>query len=297
MIFLLRSLMPSALEHIIDPETIQNVKDFEWLSKLLSRGYTHGKHFSNRLGSGNEFQQFRPYVPGDDIRGIDWKMYAKTEKYYIRQTDVESERKYLFIIDNSPSMKYRENGWTKLLLTKLLVAAMSRIVSNQGDGFGIMAGGLELPIKSGLRHWQYMIEELYRLDFSTLEFPMEASLGKNVSVAYYSDFYHPSQEIERRLKNYKTPQTDVINFHLLGGAEKTLNFTRNSTFVDLESSEKIDVDAPATRQEYERKLSAHINTVRRLSYRLGADYYEVNMNGKLSEVLRHFFHRMQFSPT
>ena len=286
--------MQTKSQHIIDPKTIQDVKSFEWIAKKLANGFLHGKHNASRLGVGMEFQQYRPYVSGDDIRAIDWKMYAKTDKFFIKQTSIDTEHKFVFVIDNSMSMKYEEEGWSKLMYAKLLSAAMMNILSNQGDHFSWQSGEQMMPMGSGKRHLQYCIETLYLLDIGDNSFG-DPVHHRSSTIILIADFYQPISKIQDYVRSIKHPRTELILFHLIGVAEKNLNFRPNTTFVDLESKESIDVNSEKIRKTYQQKLGAHISKVKNISFEYGAMYEEVLLNGDIVESLRRFFHHYQYS--
>ncbi len=287
--------MANNKSHIIDPKTIQDVKTFEWIAKKLASGFLHGKHDASRLGIGMEFQQYRPYVSGDDIRGIDWKMYAKTDKLFIKETSIQTEHKYVFLIDNSFSMKYEENGWSKLIYTKLLTAAMMRVLNNQGDHYSWQSGKKMMPMGFGNRHWQHSIESLYLVDFSNNEIKAIPANIKDSTIIWISDFYLPIVEIQNYIKQIKHPKSELILMHILGENEKLLNFGTNATFIDLETKEKIDVNSEKSRKEYQQKLNLHITQLRNISFEFGALYNEVSLNLPISESLRNFYHHYKYA--
>lgn len=287
--------MQRSRENIIDPKTIQDVKSFEWIAKKLASGFMHGKHEASRLGAGMEFQQFRPYVSGDDIRGIDWKMYAKTDKLYIKETSIQTENKYRFIIDNSPSMKYTEDGWSKLFYAKLLCAAMMSVLSNQGDHFSWVSGSQSMPIGSGKRHWQHCIETLYPLNFEKGNFQSNLIPQTSITNILISDFYTPLSDIKESLKLLKHPKSELILFHLMGSKERTLEFGANTTFVDLETNERLDVNADKKKKAYQEKLSRHISQLRNTCFEMGAVFEEVLTTESITISLQRFFHHYQYA--
>ncbi|WP_235296569.1 DUF58 domain-containing protein [Portibacter marinus] len=278
---------------MIDPSTIQSLKNFEWISKILAKGFMQGKHSSGRLGQGMEFQQYRNYLPGDDIRNIDWKMFAKTEKLYIKQSIIETEHHYHFIIDNSRSMLYEENGWSKLMLAKILTSSMMRIVANQGDRFSWQASEENMPRGSGMKHWHYAIEKLYNLTTSTTSLNLHPGFLRNATIIYMSDFYDQIEVLQSQFKLLKNPLTEVVLFHILGTKEKSLTFGRNTTFLDLESGEKLNVNAVATQSQYQKRLLAHLNALNNICLALGIHLEECLMNRSITECLRQFFHVYQ----
>jgi uncharacterized protein (DUF58 family) len=282
-----------ASQKIVDAETIHSVKDLEWIAKVLADGFLHGKHESGRLGSGMEFQQYRPYVIGDDIRNIDWKMFAKTDKYYVKQTSIPTEHKNCIVIDNSLSMNYQEAGRSKLLFAKILTAAITRVLSNQGDQFSWQSGDHSIPMSSGLRHWQNALNDLYSLDASKNDSISPPLARNHTTFLWISDLYYPIEEIEAFFKSIKGPKSELIVFHILGDAEKSLSFSKSSTFVDLETNERIDVNAPKIRKQYQEKLSAHIEHVRNLCFEYGVFHEQMSLNEPIASSLSRFFFHYQ----
>jgi len=234
-------------------------------------------------------------MSGDDVRTIDWKMYAKTEKFYIKQTSIQTEHQYVFILDNSKSMEYEEGGWSKLMFGKILLAAMMRVLANQGDHFAWRSRSANFPMGSGMRHWQHGLETLYLLKSTDVAKFIEPIEKQSTTFVWVSDFYHSSSDIQKYAQKLKNPKTDLIMFHLLGEAEKNLNFGANTTFVDLENGERMDVNAKRTREEYKAKLQAHSSKLRNIGFETGAHYEEILINRPIADTLRRFFHHYQYS--
>lgn len=275
-------------------QNIHSVSDLEWLAKILSAGFIQGKHNSARLDIGLEFQQFRPYVQGDDIRAIDWKMYAKTEKYYIRQAITETEHNFQFILDNSKSMLYAENGVSKLLLGKILTAAMSNIMVNQGDKFSWVAGEKNIPAGTGIRHWNRSLNDLYELDSSEADAKVLPVNRENLILIWITDGYYSMKEINEYLSFIKNVKTEVILFHITGLLEKALDFPGNSTFVDLESGEQIELNPTTYKKIYVEQLLSHFHQIRNHCLRQGIWYYEMILQDDLKIALEFFMHKYNY---
>ncbi len=282
-------------ENIILPEAIQSVADLEWIARILSRGFLHGKHYSQRLGSGMEFQQYRPYVQGDDIRNIDWKMYAKTDKYYIRQTAIETDHEYAFIIDNTPSMTYREIGPSKLTLSKILVATISKVFSDQGDAYSLHDYRNHLTLGNGQRHWSNTIQYLIRLEPSEEERKLPY-FHQERTIIWLSDGYGTLDEMKSTLKWLKNPKTEVIFFHIMGEKELSLDFGNNVIFKDLEKGEIMEVNTTQFRETYQNKINTHFHKVKNLCFELGVYYERIIMDHPVTETLRQFFNKYQYLP-
>lgn len=285
-------------ENLIDAELIHSVNDLEWMAKVLADGYLHGKHDSRRLGSGMEFQQYRPYVIGDDIRNIDWKMFAKTDKYFVQQSSIPAEHKTTVIIDNSMSMKYQEGGRSKLLFAKILTAAITRILTNQGDQFSWHGGDHSMPISSGLRHWQNSLNALFSLESSKRRTIQRPIARNHTTYLWITDLYYSLNEIEAFFKAIIGPKSQLILFHVLGDAERTLDFSKASTFVDLETGKRIEVNAPKSRKKYQEELSAHVRQVRNLCFEYGVFHELMSLNAPIAASLsRFFFHYQIIAPS
>ncbi|MEO1254564.1 MAG: DUF58 domain-containing protein, partial [Bacteroidota bacterium] len=117
----------------IDPEVISSIREFDWAIRSLAMGEYYGIKQSRRLGTGMEFSQYRPYSQGDDLRQLDWKMYARTDKFYIKQSEVETNIDVTFIIDTSRSMNYQEDNWSKLEASKMLCGILAYVALQNGD--------------------------------------------------------------------------------------------------------------------------------------------------------------------
>lgn len=181
------------------------------------------------------------------------------------------------------------------MLGKLITAAMMRIVANQGDLFSWSSNNVNVSTGSGLRHWQYCIEELYHLDIHTSLQPLASESRAGVTIVWISDFYGKVDEIYTQLRRLKNHKSELILFHLMGEDEKTLNFGRNSTFIDLESNERLNVNSSASKDTYLKKLSAHLASIKHLCFEAGAIYQEVSMNKPITVALRQFFHHYKYS--
>lgn len=273
---------------------IHSIKDLEWMAKILAEGYMYGKHLSQKLHTGMEFQQFRQYVQGDDVRAIDWKMYAKTGKFYIRQSPMESEHHFSFILDNSPSMDYEEGDFSKLTIGKLLVATISRICANQGDVFRWQTLDRSVSKGTGLKHWSLSLHRLF--DVASTEVKEQISLphDANQVIIWISDLYYSIDEIKATLKELKSPKSEVIVFHIMGNKEKHLDFPSGVTFEDLENGRNIQLNPGYYRDIYQKRLASHLRQIKDVCTQNGIWYHEHNMQENLKVSIRYFLMHYNF---
>lgn len=277
-------------------ELLANIEDFDWLVKALAMGEHLGKKSSKRLGTGLEFSQYRPYSQGDDLRQLDWKIYARTDKFYIKQSEIDTNISVTFIPDQSASMKYAEGEWSKQAHSKLLIAILAFLSSENGDKYGISGihqGDLGLIPHLGKKHWQRFLSHLINLEESTsFSKPLIPKVQEKELFVVFTDLYEKDDEWLSFIKTLKTRRNEVIVFHLMGEQELNLSFTKTTLFKDLEDNTEIKIDPPILKESYQQKLSQWIETLREDFRNEGVDYTLVNMAEPIDQVINQFlWHR------
>ena len=129
--------MNNEIKELLKPEILNTVSGLELIARIVVEGFMSGSNKSQTIGSGQEFSQYRTYEPGDDLRQLDWKMYARSERYYIKQAEIETNITVKFILDASQSMAYTENGISKLMYAKIMTAALAYLARKQSDTYGL----------------------------------------------------------------------------------------------------------------------------------------------------------------
>lgn len=267
-------------------DLIGDISSLELYARLLAKGLMIGKHSAAKLSSGMEFSQYRAYCQGDDLRLMDWKMYAKTGKYYIRQSRVETENHMHLHLDNSKSMLYREDGISKLELARILSASLSYIAAQQGDHYNFYSDE-DLMFKGrNFKDWRNALIKISE---------MQINQGSDVKKAYtpskgihiwITDLYEDIDAIDLRVKSLVSPMSELIVLHVAGDKEEKLDFSHDATFVDLETNEEVEVDAPKYAKKYEQALSMHFANVKKTILRHQAYYLKIYLGSDLSESIR-----------
>lgn len=277
-------------------ELLTNIEEFDWLVKTLALGEHMGKKNSKRLGAGLEFSQYRPYSQGDDLRQLDWKIYARTDKFYIKQSEIDTNISVTFIPDQSASMKYEEDRWSKQAHSKLLIAILAFLSSENGDKYGVSgihSGDLGLVPHIGKKHWQRFLNHLIALPESK-EFskPTIPKVQEKELFVVFSDLYDKDEEWLSFIKTLKTRRNEVIIFHLMGDQELTFNFSKTTLFRDLEDNTELKVDPAAFKENYQKNLTQWIERLREGFRNEGIDYALVNMSEPIDQVINRFlWHR------
>jgi len=264
---------------------IENAQHLEWLSRKVSKHHLYGTHASKQIGQGLEFEQYRPYIQGDDLRQLDWKLYAKTGKYYIKQSPVAAQNHQHVVIDNSPSMLYREGTYSKLELAKIICGAMSYIAVNQGDTFSWSSSTAQWQKSSGLRKWQASIQSLFELDASQATVYQDVATKGNL--VWVSDLYTSTEEMEQIISFNAHQNLTVTVAHIMGRAEEELSFDSSLNFRDLETGERIELNPMVYRQIYKDRLKQHYRTITDLCSPYNTQAIRVYLDDSIDRSLGH----------
>jgi uncharacterized protein (DUF58 family) len=264
---------------------IESAAHLEWLSRKISKHHIYGTHASRQVGQGLEFEQYRPYIQGDDLRQLDWKLYAKTGKYYIKQSPVSAQDHLHVVIDNSPSMQYREGDYTKLELAKVLCGALHYIAINQGDSFAWTSGSSQWLTSSGHKKWQASIRSLYELEAEQGATSQDSSIVGNL--VWISDLYTTAEEMEGIISLNAHHNIAVTVVHIMGRAEEELSFDTSINFKDLETGERIELNPKAFRETYQERLNKHYQTISDLCNSYNTPSIRVYLNEPIDRSLGH----------
>ena len=272
----------------IDISIFDDVASLEWHARKLAQGLLLGSHRSLKLGSGMEFNQYRAYTQGDDLRLLDWKMYAKTGKYFIRQSTIESNQHLHVTLDDSRSMDYREQGYSKFELAKLMTAALTYVITNQQDNCSWQSGNQLLSKGNGLKHWRRSLLELSTLATAEEESPASLKNNYNGMQVWITDLYLELDELDKYLDTLSGPQREVVVMHVIGRDEESLSFSNNTKFIDLESGSEVQVNTKQFAENYKDALGAHIHKAKRLCTQKSAIYKKVYLDDDVAMTLRDF---------
>lgn len=279
----------------LNREVLSAVRDFDWYVKTLALHEHLGRKTSRRLGSGLEFSQYRPYSQGDDLRQLDWKMYARTDRFFIKQSEIDTNISVTFVIDQSASMKYEEDGLQKSNYAKLLCAVLAFHSAERGDKYGI-AGVSDadhgMAPRHGKKHWDRFLHHLLHLEaHKKFTQPYIPRIQEKELFVVISDLYEEQEEWNRFIKNLKTRRNEVIVFHLMGEKEMTLNFAKTLHFDDLETGQRIKTDPGAWAEDYQAAINEWISTLSQGFLSEGIDYQLVNMKDPMEQVISRFVWR------
>jgi len=302
------------MTQFIDPKTLSRVKDLPLVAKTLAHGFLQGLHDSRQRGVGIEFSQYRVYEPGDELSKVDWKLFARSDRYFVREAERESEINVWFVLDCSQSMLQssmqseskeqqknnipEESRWTKLKYSQYLIATMAYLAQKQGDSVGFLAlssaNNHFLPAYAGERHWQKLLIELTHINPNG-KFPdvgqvitQLSTMRKNGLIILLSDFHQQSDEISKLALNLANDRTEVISFHLSSQDEIDFPFKGAVRFKEFETNEEILVSAEQVKDEYIAQRKHYNEQLNLKLSKQRVQYVPTNIDQPLNESLFKF---------
>ena len=284
----------------IDPHTLMRIKSLQMRAKVVVEGFYTGMHRSPYHGFSVEFSEYRQYTPGDDPRYLDWKLYARSDRYYIKRFEDETNLRCHLLVDMSQSMGFGSAEYTKADYAKTAAATLAYFLSTQRDAVGVLAFDEQvteyLPPRFRPGHMHRLMLALERPLAGTatdLSKPLERIaelVTKRGLVVLMSDLLAPIETLQTHLGYLHSRGHEVVVFRILDPAETDFTFDKPAMFHDLESGREIYVDPAATRDEYLRRFAEHRDGIRTACSTLGIDLYEATIDRPLELVLFDFLH-------
>ncbi len=256
--------MKTDYQDLLKPELVKSVSGLTLISRLIVDGYLSGLNTSRRVGSGMEFSQYRSYQPGDDLRLLDWKMLARSGRYYIKQSDIDTNISVKFILDSSNSMLHQEKGLSKMDYARIVIASLSDLAQHQGDAVGLFALNDQklhsVYPKVQKQHFNRLLSELIAIETKG-KWPEDSNNTRNIYnrdrkelVFFITDLYEHSQELTQFIKQLKKPRNEVVVLHIMGEKELEFDYKGNVTFEDLETGIKLKINAKEAKKSYLKSL-------------------------------------------
>ncbi|MCJ8329527.1 MAG: DUF58 domain-containing protein [Lentisphaeria bacterium] len=282
----------------LDPKVIERVKRLELIARGAVEGARMGMHKSTLHGLSTEFTHHRPYVQGDAIRHIDWKVYSRTDRYYIKQFEAETNYDAHFLFDASSSMHYGSGDITKLEYAKHLAAAMACMIVNQGDsvGLGIFDGELRdfMPPKGSMSVLGNISEKLYntegrpRTNVGGIMEEFAARIRRRGFVILFSDLFDHEAEFIQGLSRLHFAGQHIIVFQIVDHEELSFNFDGIVKFEGLEGEDMIKVHPEKVRLDYIQELEKMIKTYKSSCEAINADYFLIDTMRPVEDVLTEY---------
>jgi uncharacterized protein (DUF58 family) len=277
----------------LDPTVLARIDNLELLARTVVDGFLNGLHRAPYLGLSMDFAEHRAYVPGDDTRHLDWRLYARTDRHYVKQYEAETNANLMALIDVSASMNYGSHDVSKLDYARYLTACLLYLSRRQRDRVGL--GTFDRAFRDWVRPSARGLDRaLLTLDrvragepgslYDALLVGAER-LPRRGIVLVVSDFYEQPDQVMEALRLIRGRGHDIIVFHVLDPAERELPFDEPTSFEDMETGERLPARPARLREDYRRLVRAHIDELGDRIGGEGMDYVLLDTSAPLDDAL------------
>jgi uncharacterized protein (DUF58 family) len=287
------------LQQFLDPAVLASISGLDLIAKTVVNGFVAGLHRSPDFGFSQEFAEYRAYSPGDDLRHVDWNVFARTERAYLKRYRGETNSILTVLLDASNSMKFSSHAVSKMDYARFTAASLFYLaIQNQRDAAGLIVFDDEIRtyirpstrqgqlhrLLSGLEH----AEPDARTDFAKPLNHFQQFLRRRGIVVFISDFYDSPEHIVRTVEPLRFHGNEVVLFHVLDPKEIRPEIREPSTLVDLETEDKIEITPEYVRDEYRKKFDAHVAELSDKTRGAGMDYHLLVTDRPLDDSLREY---------
>lgn len=281
------------------PQTIAQLKNIELKARMVVEGFITGLHRSPYHGFSVEFAEHRQYHAGDDIRRIDWKVFGRTDRFYVKQFEEETNLRSIIAIDASASMGFASKGMiSKFEYSSCLAAAISYLLIKQRDAVGLALYDTKIRTYLPPRSKQSYLNEILKTIAATEPANQTGTaqaldeLAERIKrrglVVIFSDFFDETQSVINALKHFRHRNHDVLAFHILDPREIDFKFGSSATFRDLETNEEIITQPYQIQRTYSKAVKEFINQIKRECYQHNIDYQLINTSEPFDKALRDY---------
>ena len=283
---------------LIEADVVGRLIGQPLLARFPMEGTVSGHHRSPHRGSSVEFAEYRNYTPGDDIRRLDWRVFARTDRYYLKEFEAETNLRCYVVLDCSGSMGFKGEHGIRLNYAKRLAATLSYLVINQGDAAGLVhvnaQDNNEIPPRRNAAHLQLILDSLNQAipKGETKLVPLLHELAEKARrralIIILSDCFCDGTELRDALQHLRFQKHDLALFQLLDPLELDFTFDRPVRFVDMEGSESIVTEPATIRAEYQSQLNQFLDKLKTDCHEFNADYRRVTIDQPYDKVLADF---------
>jgi uncharacterized protein (DUF58 family) len=292
------------IQRFLTPDVLSGISGLELIAKTVVQGFVSGLHRSPNFGFSQEFAEYQSYTPGDDLRYVDWNVFARSDRLYLKRYRGETNTLLTVLLDASNSMKYTSHAVTKMDYARYAAASLFYLTSQmQRDAAGLIVFDDELRdyIRPSTRQGQLhrllaaldRAEPRARTDFAKPILHFQDMLRRRGFVVLISDFYDDPEKIVRAAEPMRFRGNEVLLFHVLDPQEIQPKLREPMTLIDLETDEALEVTPDYAQHEYRTKMDAHIKQLSEKARAAGMEYQLLRTDRPLDEALREFLNLRQ----
>lgn len=280
---------------LIDPAALMRIKSLKLRAKTVVEGFFSGLHRSPTHGSSIEFSEYRAYAPGDDLRNLDWKLYARSDRYFIKKFEDETNRRCYLVVDQSRSMTYGSIDYLKMEYARTVAATLAYFLTQQRDAVGCLTFDKELgdfvPARLGAKQFHQILVQLSKPaegEGTDLEIPLRQVVSlvpRRGLVVLVSDLLAPAEMLETQLAALRARGHEVVLLRVLDPAEKEFGIDDPTMVLDSETGRQIYVDPGSARAGYTKRFNEHASKVKSLCEAHGVGFFEMVTDQPLDQAL------------
>lgn len=283
----------------LQPSVVAQLKNIELKARLVVEGFITGLHRSPYHGFSVEFAEHRQYNPGDEIKHIDWKVYGRTDRYYVKQFEEETNLRCVIAIDKSASMRYSSKGnISKFEYSAYLAASIAYLLMKQRDAVGLALydSKLEtyLPPRSKTSYISEILQTINRTVPSERTGTAQAlnqlaeKFTRRGLIVVFSDFFDDPHSVVTALKHFRHKKNEVVAFQILDPQEMDFRFTGSVLFKDMETSESLQTQPQQIQKRYRETFDSFVNLIKKECYEKNIDFNTIRTDEPFDHALRQY---------
>tara|TARA_B100000745_G_scaffold263495_1_gene187913 strand:+ start:203 stop:1093 length:891 start_codon:yes stop_codon:yes gene_type:complete len=288
--------MPSG--HILTPDIISRLNNLSLKARFVVEGFIVGLHKSPYHGFSVEFSEHRAYGAGDEIRHVDWKLWGKTDRFFIKQFEEETNLKSYLLVDQSLSMTYKSKNMTKLEYAQILAASLGYLMLKQQDAVGLTLFDdrirVNIPARSKRSHLNIILSKMQNIiagpetTIAPVLHKTAEAIKKRGLIILISDLFDDPDKVLAGLQHFRYKGHEVIVFHVLDPQELTLDFTQRTRFRDMESGEEIVTDPWHIQSDYQKSMEQFCDYIKSNCRQKNIDYVQLSTDLPLDMALSEY---------
>ncbi len=282
----------------LDPQVLSRLAAVPLLSRRPMQGNVSGRHQSPHRGASVEFAEYRKYVPGDDLRRLDWRAYGRSDRFYVKEFEADTNLRCCLVVDTSGSMDFGSTGVTKLEYARKLAGAIAYLAVQQGDAVGVscVAKGIvkHLPPKRNPAHLMTAFDILEQAQpqdethLASVLHELAETIRQRALIIVLSDFFIEPAELRSCFQHLRFRKHDVVTFHLLDPQELAFTFKRPMRFIDMEGGPAVFAEPNEIADRYHKALQKYLTDFKQVVLESAIDYHRVSIDENYEQVLMRF---------
>jgi uncharacterized protein (DUF58 family) len=282
----------------LDPAVLSRLAGFPLLARRPMLGTVSGRHPSPHRGSSVEFAEYRKYVPGDDLRRLDWRAYGRSDRFFVKEFEADTNLRLCLVLDTSGSMDFGSAGVTKIDFARRVAGTLGYLAAQQGDAVGLacVAGGVvrNVPPRRNPAHLMTVFDVLEQArpqgetGLTSVLHELSETVRQRALVVILSDLFVPLEELRSGFQHLRFRKHDVAVFHLLDPLELSFQFGRPMRFLDMEGGPAVFAEPSEIAARYHKALGAYLDGLRDVVLESGVDYHRAMVGENYEKTLVEF---------